>query len=100
MDSKKLELENKARETAIMELEAERTAEIQNMLERQESLKTKEEALRAEIASLKSGKQPAPDALFRNKTQVSAWLVKQGLKPTSPEYKAMYKRYSEGLPIQ
>lgn len=99
MNAKELELQNKAREIALKELETERTYEIQKMLERQDELKAKEDSLRAEIAALKAGKNPAPDSMFQNKRQVSQWLMDQGLKPSSPEYKVMYRRYSENLPI-
>ena len=89
-----------ARQQIIEELAAERAAEQEAMRDRKAKQIEQEAELKAEIALLKAGKEPAPDAFFRNKTMVSDWLRAQNLAPSSKEYMTLYKKYSKDLPIQ
>jgi len=89
-----------ARQQILDELAKERTAALEAMRDKKAKQLDQEAILKAEIELIKRGKEPAPDAFFKTKVQVSDWLRAQGLASTSPEYKALYRRHSEGLPLQ
>jgi len=95
-----IKTENEAREQVIAELTAQRAAEIEAMRDRKAKLIEQEEALRAEIKMMQTNKDPEPGRLFKTKQDVSAWLLKSGLKPSSKEYMALYRKHSADLPIQ
>ena len=94
----KTELE--AKEQIISELTAQRAAELEEMRDRKAKLIEQEETLRLEIKMMQSNKDPDPNRLFRTKQDVSSFLLKSGLKPSSEEYKALYRKHSKDLPIQ
>ena len=94
-----IKTENEAREQVIAELTAQRAAELEEMRDRKAKLIEQEETLRAEIKMMQTNKDPDPNRLFRTKQDVSSWLIKSGLKPSSKEYLALYKKHSADLPI-
>jgi len=100
MDYNKMKLEVEAGEQILKELAEQRAAEFEALRDRKAKQLEKETELKAEIELIKRGKEPAPDAFFKTKVQVSDWLRSQGLNSSSKEYLTLYKKYSEGLPIQ
>jgi hypothetical protein len=94
-----IKTENEAREQVIAELTAQRAAEIEAMRDRKAKLVEQEETCGPEIKMMQTNKDPEPGRLFRTKQDVSSWLLKSGLKPSSEEYRALYRKHSKDLPI-